>query len=551
MKHQFMRRRRRQQEARNRFLKIAGTAVIAILLFWKEWSYLFILGWVRLRYIRQTSAQLQEANLIDLQPLPEYLLHLVVASLIFIVVLLISNLFNSQYLLPVYSAAERMGAVRSFFTFVFGSHGPLINVRDGEIISHLGEKEKVGPGVVLINSNNAIVVGGRVNGPGIAFTHSRAIGMLMDLRKQVRLAEGVKAVTRDGIEIETDISVKFSITAPPEDIYICLENKGRRADDIRMLELDARNDLIENIAQRDFLPEERQEMFRMIQAMRDGQDHAVPFAEIEKFHAGNYVQERVQTCYNNQPRRPDSGEKVDWRDLPLETAVEEFRNMIVRYPFDDLFVPTDVSGGKRDAFFDETDPSEFTSSTIIASLTYVDRRRLFPLEILRKEYEDRVRMTGFVSYVLVERSDGRTVQVGDRLSDLEIVTHPPVMLVYPRQLRRCEITITQSTFGEIRPTSLEVRNQKVQNLIARWNSDAFRTEVGFEEQAAMIRSRAKAQVQQDTVYALRDLLRTSDTAKTAVILRVFQALEAATVESDNSEMVKMVQMLRDLREWFK
>ena len=416
-------------------------------------------------------------------------------------------------------------------------------------ISHLGEKEKVGDGVVLINSNNAIVLGGRVHGPGIAFTN-RPIGMLMDLRKQVRIAEDVKAVTRDGIEIETDIKVRFSITAPAEQVYICLENRGRRAEDIRMLELDARDDLVENIAQRDFLPEERQEMFRMIQAMRDGQYEMVPFADADKYHAGTYVHERVQACFDNQPRRPDTGEKVDWRDLPLKTAIEEFRNMIVRYPFDDLFVPTEVSGGKRDAFFDPGDLSEFTSSTIIASLTYIDRRRLFPLEVLRKEYEDRVRMTGFVSYVLVEREDGRQLQVGDRLSDLEVITHPAVMLMHPRQLRRCEITITHSSFGEVRPTSPEVRNQKLQNLIARWNSEAFRTEVGFEEQAAMIRSRAKAQVQQDTVYALRDLLRTSDTAKAAVILRIFQALEAATVDSDNTDMVKMVQMLQDLREWF-
>ena len=39
--------------------------------------------------------------------------------------------------------------------------------------------------------------------------------------------------------------------------------------------------------------------------------------------------------------------------------------------------------------------------------------------------------------------------------------------------------------------------------------------------------------------------------KTALILRIFQALEAATADSDNKEMVSMVKMLGDLREWFK
>jgi hypothetical protein len=100
------------------------------------------------------------------------------------------------------------------------------------------------------------------------------------------------------------------------------------------------------------------------------------------------------------------------------------------------------------------------------------------------------------------------------------------------------------------PTDEEVQVQTIQNLIARWKSEAFKTEVSFEEQASLIRSRAKTQVQQDTVYALAEFLNSKDQMKTAIILRIFQALEAATAGTSNPEMVSMVNMLSTLRKWF-
>ena len=96
----------------------------------------------------------------------------------------------------------------------------------------------------------------------------------------------------------------------------------------------------------------------------------------------------------------------------------------------------------------------------------------------------------------------------------------------------------------------QIPEQTVANLLARWDTEAIKTRVGFEEKAAVIRSNAKAQVQQDTVYSLRDMLLTSNQAKTAMILRIFQALEAATMDSDNKELTNMIKMLGDIRKWF-
>lgn len=546
-----MRRHRRKQQRRSAALKFFGWLALAFLLFWKELTYFLQAGWFRLRYYNLPLIQLEEANLISIPQLVEYVFHILVGLVLFAAVVAVANLFNAQFLLPVYSLRERLDVFRTFNNFMFGGHGPLVFVRDGEIISHLGESERSGPGVALVNSNSAVVVGSNVYGPGLVFTGGARIGKVMDLRKQVRTSRDVRAVTRDGIEVSTDITVQFSISAPPEVIYVCLEPPARRKENVRVLELDERGDLIVEIAKRDFFPDELNEIYRTLQRIEAGQTQGIPFIDLEQYASGLYVEERVQACYTNQPRRPDTGEKINWHELPADIAEEEFRNTIVRFPFDDLFLPTEQPPESEETIVTETESGELTASTRITAIDYLKMRRTYPLETIRREFSERVRNSGFLAYVFVQKLDGGPIKEGERLSDPGMEASLPVLLQYPRPLRRSQITVSSVSFGEIAPTNPEVRRQTVQNLIARWNSEAFRTEVGFDEQAAMIRSRAKAQVQQDTVYALRDVLRNSGKTKTALILRIFQALEAATAGSDNREMVSMVKMLGDLRDWFK
>ena len=495
--------------------------------------------------------QLIAENKINPPQLTQYAFHLVFGLILYLISLYLFNLMNAQFLLPVYSTLERLNIFRNFNSFSRGLHGPLIFVRDGEVISHLGESEKAGPGVILVNSSSAVVVGNEVYGPGIVFTDKRKIGTVMDLRKQLSTKHDVRAVTRDGIEVGTDISIQFSISAPPELIYVSLDSPGTVKENLRLLEFGERGDVIVNTSEGDFVPDESNEIFRTIQQLRAGGTEGIPFVDLELYGANLFVKDRVQSSFTNQPRRPDTGEKIDWSDLPVNVAVEEFRNTIVRYPFDDLFIPPGMNEKQAVNSAMDSEISEMTGSTQIASLDYHLQRRFFPLETIRREYSSRVRNSGFVAFVFVEKAEDADLAVGDRLSDQQIHAYPPVLLQYPRPLRQGMITVTNVSFGEIVPTNTEVRNQTVQNLIARWNSEAYRTEVGFEEQASLIRSRAKAQVQQDTVYALRDILQNSDKTKAALILRIFQALEAATVDSNNMEMVSMMHMLGDLREWFR
>ncbi len=522
-------------------------------IFWPEFSHLFRMLGVRLTNLGVPSFQLVEAGLLQPEKTAENVFHLIFAAVVFVVVVLVSNFMNAQFLLPVSTWRDRFDIFANFSYFMLGQSGPLVFVQDGVVVSHLGEQDREGPGVALVHSNNAVVVGSKVYGPGFVFTWKpkQKVNKVMDLRQQVRTGRDVRAITRDGIEVSTDITVEFSISTAPELIYVTLEPTGQmpRKEDLRIVEFDPNGDMVLEVLEADLLPDELNEIFQTIRDIENGLIDQIPFVDLNEYGYQNlYHKDRVQACYDHQPLMPVTGEKVLWSELPIKIAIEEFRNAIVKYPYDDMFVTPEE--GLPAAQAEEGTGGQTTASTRFLLAEYLEERRRIPMEVIRRDFARRVRNSGYIVYIPLIKPKKQKIEVKDRLQDLQQMTELPIRLNYPRPLRRCMISVTEVGFSDLQPTNPEVRQQTVENLIARWSSEAYKTEVGFSEQASMIRSRAKAQVQQDTVYALRDLLQSSDRAKAVMILRIFQALEDATADSNNKEMANMVKMLGELREWF-
>jgi hypothetical protein len=511
------RKKSQNSDTRIKWIKILVLLFVLFIPFQKETLYYLKFFYYYIRLKGLVPVELVNPDLAGV-----YFVNLFIGLVVYIVSLYLFAFFNAQFLLPVYEWKERIDAYKHFLQFSRGNYGPLIFVQNGDEIAHYGEKEKKGPGVVLIDSNSAVVVGKKVHGPGIVFTGGKGIKAIFDLRKQVRTQNNVTAVTRDGIEIETDIFVEFSISKPAYQVFVTqIDNQ------IKIVEVDDRGEMVIGLSSEGLGEEEQLEIKRGISILKNGDPDDLPLTDDDQYIITRFVKDRVQAVFDNQPRDPQTGKKIDWRELPLTIAIEEFRNTIVRFPYDDLFIKQESQKQSRNG--QGTD---------------------YPLTAIRREFSKRVRKSGMVSYIFLERSDGMPLALGHRLSDRKILAYLPVDLQFPRPLRRSVITVSSVGFGEITPTNEEVKNQTVQNLIARWNSEAFKTEVGFDEKAALIRSRAKAQVQQDTVYALAEFLQNNDQMRTAMILRIFQALEAATSESQNQELVSMVNMLGEFREWF-
>ncbi len=129
------------------------------------------------------------------------------------------NLFDrlvSQFVLPVHTLEERRQAYQHFRRYSSGLPGPAIFVKEGQLVASEAEKANLNQsdGVVLVDNASGIVLRTdtqltRAAGPGVVFTQPGEYIEALDLRKQVRRAEQVLGITRDGIEVRVDIHVAF------------------------------------------------------------------------------------------------------------------------------------------------------------------------------------------------------------------------------------------------------------------------------------------------------------------------------------------------------
>ena len=123
----------------------------------------------------------------------------------------------SQFVLPVETWGDRNMAFARMLDYMQGSHGPILFVKDGKKIAREGEENKRGPGVILVDSASAValqtnVAYTRSAGPGVVFTQpGEFIADTLDLRVQTRTNANVKAVTRDGIDVTANVTVRFML----------------------------------------------------------------------------------------------------------------------------------------------------------------------------------------------------------------------------------------------------------------------------------------------------------------------------------------------------
>jgi hypothetical protein len=216
----------------------------------------------------------------------------------------------SQFVLPVQTMSERRRVLDHFLSYASGLHGPIIYVKDGELVGAQAELRMMGPGVALLDAASAIVLersyqpfwffGGvpsvsqqplvRAAGPGVVFIgFGERIVAALDLRPQTR-STTVQAHTRDGIEVTASVSVTFGLIPPPG--YAASESK----------------------------------------AEQERNKPAFPFNPDSAFRA----------IYGGAVTA--GKEALAWTQLPLDVAVEQFRNRLTEATLDGLFKPND----KRD-----------------------------------------------------------------------------------------------------------------------------------------------------------------------------------------------------------
>ena len=268
------------------------------------------------------AAAIGAAALYVLPPWPSFL-NLVFDALAFSFALVGGLLLISQFVLPVQTQRERREVFDHFMHYVSGSAGPILFVKDGQLVGRKEEMKRYGHGVALVDPVSAVVLEQaaahkgwlapsnmeaagrgrhtpqpkpkgpplvRAAGPGIVFIRpGERLVATLDLRRQSRGAMA-PAITRDGLECKGYISVTFGLDPDPD---------GQAQDPSA------------------HLPHERAER----------NQPAYPF------HAGSAFRAVYGAALGEE-------QKIDWTNLPLMVAIESFRNILSEYKLDELFRPT-------------------------------------------------------------------------------------------------------------------------------------------------------------------------------------------------------------------
>jgi hypothetical protein len=162
--------------------------------------------------------------------------------------------FFSQFVLPIQNPKHRQEIYSRVKNFETGSRGPALFIKNGRVITHEGEAEKRGPGVIVLDTASAAVLRTDTEirdtiGPGVVFTKSQKknneyIAGSVDLRTQRQFIgplatdqpfqkptlitpnrdpdeaqirrQQTNGATRDGFDISASISIKFRIKRPAE-----------------------------------------------------------------------------------------------------------------------------------------------------------------------------------------------------------------------------------------------------------------------------------------------------------------------------------------------
>ncbi len=173
----------------------------------------------------------------------------------------------AQFVLPVQTFKDGGKATARLYQSLWGNDGPAVFAKDGGLVARAGELERLGRGVARVDLNSAIVLErralfqpkwrryykrivkqeqrrgntiprARVEGPGVVFIKPyETIRGVADLQSQFRIRPGVKAYTRDGIEVNNPVWILFTLGQPPVVLDVAYVG-ARKAENLRVIYLD-------------------------------------------------------------------------------------------------------------------------------------------------------------------------------------------------------------------------------------------------------------------------------------------------------------------------
>ncbi len=448
--------------------------------------------------------------------------------------------------------------------YLFGQHGPLIRIKEGNALQDLEEKQTLGPGVVLVDSNSAVVLEkrgqpfsgqsdsrlARVASSGLVFTGNRVLLQrqrfdevvrgIVDLRPQVRIATGVNGYTRDGIEVETVVFSIFTLGEPPDVLNVAYGVEQPTGDDLinsdtsdnpysrlrviyfkqkskGVLEVKELNDEIDN--------EDKQEIHNCIQVGAS----MFPWRKIEndrtieqKRNGAPFTVDPVrvfQATYAQADDMPEN-KQLDWSELPSYVAIEIFRNLLAREIYDHMYEP--LLGNQ-----------------------------VYPIKELKTKLRIGTRNQGVLAYRFIRKLDATPFEKGQEVREDELLSSEAQILHGTKVLRSRGIKIKFAGFSELTPVDDAVRDRFLDHWRANREREAAITLAGLEKMKLELGNQWRLEAQQEIIKEFSSLLQSNDISQEVLAMHVLQALEMAADDPDTRRLMpqQTIEMLRNIHTW--
>jgi hypothetical protein len=461
----------------------------------------------------------------------------------------LSFLFVSQFVLPVQNPTDRWTVFKRLLYYSMGTHGPAVFIKEGEEIARPEELQSYRPGVAFVDLASAVVLekqwsgGGsrttlgarlrssrsnetshtqdelnltrkqnrdakvRAAGPGIVFTHfGERLRGTVGLRRQFRLSPNVRGITRDGFEIFTHVYCLFTLGQPPQVLKVIYQGESK-PENLKVLQIDESKNTIKRISA-ELDAEDTREIHRFIESLRT-EEHSEEINSVsdENFYQAPYEfdADRVFNAVYGERRQTKDGNVQDWTTLPVQVAIEIFRDMLSIANYDDLYKPADAQ--------------EFPFKTEF-----------------RPRLSARVRNQGVLAYQFVQRKDGLPLEEGQVWDIQQMDIFPTRNLVTSKVLRDRGIRVIASGCAELRPTNQAIFQQRFNHWQAGWQQNADKILAGYEYKALQIRSHARAIAQRDICMSMGKLLQTKIPDEVLAI-RLLGALEAYATQPETKRLL--------------
>lgn len=476
---------------------------------------------------------------------PKALILLIVNMIVFLGCYFIILKWVSLFVLPAQNPHDRQQVFERLIEYIFKLHGSAVFVKNGELITRKEEEVKnesvkarfaslafvdLASAIVLESRSLPAIInlskktnppGGhqspiRAIGPGIGFLGSgERIRGSVDLRKQFRMIKSVRGFTSDGIELEANVNVTFTLGQAPE-VMTVIDTKGNG---LCVMIIDRDTKKISAIS--DQIDEgDASEIYSSIQNQKPTRTCEMAFEHLSSDRPPfTFDENHIIAAVISQPRNTRDGKLEKWTDLPAQVAVSVLLDELSRVSYDRLY---------------SLDRPE---------------QECYLYDRFKPEFKRKVINLGVLSYQFVQRKDGSIPLEGDLFNADEYIILDVRELHNPKPLRDRGIKVIEVGFSDFKPIDSTIPEQRFDTWRSQWQKKTELTNAEFDLEIMRKMNHARAQAQREIIYNLSQIFKLPGYTQDAMAIRIFQALESAASNPATNRLLPRdtVDMLRNFQ----